>query len=88
MHSSGCTNVIHQPTIANCIIRGPSTPLPSPPPALISHWQPDLDGNVRGPQGGVTGQDSLVLTLDQSQASPRSSVGPGRKLWHSPTRHF
>jgi len=40
------------------------------------------------PRGRMTGQGSLVLTLDQSQASPRSSVGPGCKLWHSPTRHF
>ena len=24
------------------------------PLSLMSHWQPDLDGNVRGPQGGGT----------------------------------
>ena len=36
----------------------------------------------------MTGQGSLVLTLDQMRASPRSSVGPGCKLWHSPTRHL
>jgi hypothetical protein len=90
-HNRGCTNAMHQPAIANCIIRSPNTPLPSPPPALAPHWQPDLDGNVTGPlQGhrGLTGQSSLGLTLDQSQASPRSSVGrAGRKVWHSPTKH-
>ena len=83
-HSSGCTNAMHQPAIANCI----NTPLPSPPPALAPHWQPDLGGNVTGPQRGVAGQSSLELTLDQSQASPCSSVGrAGRKVWHSPTKH-
>jgi hypothetical protein len=88
-HSSTVTAArAAHPAIANCIIRSPNTPLPSPPPALAPHWQPDLDGNFTGPQGGLAGQSSLELTLDQSQASPRSSVGrAGRKVWHSSTKH-
>ena len=58
MRTSACTNVMHQPAIAklNCIIRGSNTPLPSPPPALISHWQPDWQPDERTPGGGLTGQ--------------------------------
>ena len=80
--------VTQQPTAATHTVRGLSTPLPSPPSAPTSHWQPDLNGNVRGSQGEADGQSSLLSTLDWPQPSPCSYIGPGCKLWHSPTRHF
>ena len=62
--SGGYTKVTQQPTAATHTVRGLSTPLPSPPSAPISHWQPDLNGNVRGSQGEADGQSSLLSTLD------------------------